>query len=403
MSPNNDLRSAVPFIPTAFHRLLEPLNGRFLRGLVARHDGNRGVGEKPGAWTCERHLKTLLFAQFAGLQSLREIEQALSSQPRALYHLGLRRPCRTTLSDASAHRPLGLFKDLCEQFIAQAGRQSRLEGNALIRLLDASPIALRDNRFGWAEADARCRGLKMHVLYDPRAVQPVHFAITSPLVGDLTGAREITIERGITYVFDKGYTDYSWWRAIVEAGAFFVTRLKRNVHRREVVPQTAVGQNIIAEQHLKLGHKVPRGGAKNALYDTPLREIVVARAGKTDMYLITNDLTRAAEEIAALYKERWQIELFFKWIKQNLKITRFLGRSENAVKMQIYVALIAFFLLRMFQQGPASSHKAGAKALMARLKVVLLQKFDLTNREKPPPQAPGKRPPNPQLNLALAA
>jgi hypothetical protein len=285
--------------------------------------------------------------------------------------------------------------------MAPASRRIRLAGDELIRLLDASPVALRDGRFGWAEADARCRGLKMHVLYDPHATQPVHFAVTSPRVGDLTGAREIEIEQGITYVFDKGYTDYSWWRAIHEAGAIFVTRLKRNVHRREVVPQTAGRQNIIAAQHLKLGQKVPRGGAKNALYNTPLREIVVARTGKTDMYLITNDLTRLAEAIAALYKERWQIELFFKWIKQNLKITRFLGRSENAVKMQIYVALIAFFLLRMFQDGPASSHKAGAKALMARLKGALLQAFDLTNRAKPPPQPPNKRPPNPQLDWLL--
>ncbi len=388
----------MPFIPTAFHRLLEPLNGRVLAGIVDRHAGNRGVGDKPGAWTCQRHLKTLLFAQFAGLQSLREIEQALAAQPAALYHLGLRLPRRATLSDASAHRPVGVFKDICEQLMAQAGRQVRLEGDELIRLLDASPIALRDNRFGWAEADARCRGLKMHVLYDPRAEQPVHFAITSPKMADLTGAKEIKIEQGLTYVFDKGYTNYSWWWAIVEAGAIFVTRLKCNVYRRQVQPQAASSPDILAEQHLKLGHRVPRGGAKNALYDTPLREIVVARAGKADLHLITNDLTRPAEEIAALYKERWQIELFFKWIKQNLKITRFLGRSENAVKMQIYVAMIAFFLLRLFQQGPASSHKAGAKALMARLRGALLQAFNLTNQTKPPPQAPTKRPPNPQLD-----
>lgn len=388
----------MPFTPTAFHCLLEPLNSRALAAIVARHDGNRGVGEKPGAWTCQRHLKTLLFAQFAGLQSLREIEQALSAQPRALYHLGLRPPRRATLSDASAQRPLGVFKDVCEQLMAQASRRVRLEVVELIRLLDASPVCLRDDRFSWAEADARCRGLKMHVLYDPRAAQPVHFAVTSPRVGDLTGARQIEIEQGITYVFDKGYGDYSWWRAIHEAGAMFVTRLKCNAYRREVRQQPGGGQDIIAEHHLKLGHRAPRGGARNALYDTPLREIVVARAGKTDMHLITNDLTRPAAEIAALYKERWQIELFFKWIKQNLKISRFLGRSENAVKIQIYVAMIAFFLLRLFQEGPASSHKGGAKALMARLKGALLQAFDLTNRAKPPPQSPRNRPPNPQLD-----
>lgn len=392
----------MPFTPTAFQRLLEPLSGRFLRGIVERHDGNRGVGEKPGAWTCQRHLKTLLFAQFAGLQSLREIEQALAAHPAALYHIGLRPPRRATLSDASAHRPLGVFKDICEQLMAQATRHIRHQGSALIRLLDASPIPLRDARFGWAEADARCRGLKLHVLYDPRATRPVHFAVTSPKVADLTGAKQINIEEGATYVFDKGYADYGWWHALAEAGGLFVTRLKCNGHRRQIAPQPADGQDIIADRHLKIGHRAPRGGARNALYDTPVREIVVARAGKTDLHLITNDLTRPAEGIAALYKERWQIELFFKWIKQNLKIIRFLGRSENAVKMQIYVAMIAFLLLRLFQDGPASSHKAGPKALMARLKGSLLQAFDLTNRAKPPPQSPTKRPQSPQLDMLFA-
>lgn len=388
----------MPFTPSAFHRLLEPLSGRALARIVERHKGNRGVGEKPGAWTCQRHLKTLLFAQFAGLQSLREIEQALAARPAALYHLGLRPPCRTTLSDASAQRPAAVFKEICEQLMAQTSRQMRLEGGALIRLLDASPIELRDARFGWAEADARCRGLKMHVLYDPRATTPVHFAVTSSKVADLSGARKIEIEPGATLVFDKGYADYSWWQELHAAGAFFVTRLKCNVHRRAVQPHPVSGQNILAEQHLKLGHKAPRGGAKNALFDTPLREIVVARAGQADMHLVTNDMTRPAAEIAALYKERWQIELWFKWIKQNLKVTRFLGRSENAVKIQIYVALIAFFLLRMFQDGPASSHKGGAKALMARLKGALWHPFDLTNRAKPPPQQPSKRPQTRQID-----
>jgi putative transposase len=119
-----------------------------------------------------------------------------------------------------------------------------------------------------------------------------------------TGAKEIEIERGGTYVFDKGYTDYSWWSARHQAGAYFVTRLKCNVRRREVQPQAdaAAGADIILVSKLKLGQKMPRGGAKNALYDTPLLEIVVARAGKTDMHVITNDMTRPAEEIAALYK-----------------------------------------------------------------------------------------------------
>jgi putative transposase len=401
LSPNLILRSAVPFLPTAFHRLLEPLDRRVLKRIIDEHGGNRGVGEKDGAWTCQRHLKALLFAQFAGLKSLREIEQALAARPAALYHLGLRPPRRATLSDASALRPAAVFRDLCQSLMGTLARGPRQEGQALIRLLDASPIPLRDGRFTWAEADARCRGLKLHILHDPRAVHPVHFAVTSPKVSDVTAGREMPLEAGATYVFDKGYTDYNWWQDIVETGALFVTRLKSNVRRRDLRDNPAVGIGILEDRKLKIGHKKPRGGANNALYNSDLREVVVAREGKAPLHLVTNDHSRSAIQIAELYKERWQIELFFKWIKQNLKVKTFLGRSENAVKIQIYVALIAFFLLRLFQNSHASSHKDGAKALMARLKVALFDQFDLTNRATPPPRPPQNRHANPQFTLQL--
>jgi hypothetical protein len=374
-----------------------------VKRIVDEHNGNRGVGEKDGAWTCQRHLKALLFAQFAGLKSLREIEQALAARPAALYHLGLRLPRRTTLSDASANRPAAVFRDLCQSLMGTLARAPRQEGQELVRLLDASPIPLRDGRFTWAEADARCRGLKLHILHDPRAVHPVHFAVTSPKVSDVSAGREVSLEAGATYVFDKGYTDYNWWHDIGMSGALFVTRLKSNVRRRDLRPNPVLGSGILEDRKLKIGHKKPRGGANNALFDTDLREVIVAREGKAPLHLVTNDHIRSATEIADLYKERWQIELFFKWIKQNLKITTFLGRSENAVKIQIYVALIAFFLLRIFQNSHAASHNDGAKALIARLKVALFHQFDLTNRAKPPPRQPQSRSPNNQLALQLAA
>jgi hypothetical protein len=394
-------RSAVPFVDSVFRRLLEPLDRRVVNRIVTAHDGNRHVGEGAGAWTCQRHLKALLFAQLAGLDSLREIEEALAGHPAALYHLALRPPRRSTLSDASAKRPAAVFADLCQHVMAQASPGLRGEGQALIRLIDATGIALRDRRFAFAEADARLRGLKLHLVFDPGAELPVHFAITSPKVSDIAAGRTIAIEPGVTYVFDKGYTDYAWWQDIVAAEAVFVTRLKANAHRRQIAERVPQGEAILADRSLRIGHRQPRGGASNPLYDTNLREVVIARPDKAPLHLVTNDHRRSAEEIAALYKQRWEIELFFKWIKQNLKIKSFLGRSGNAVRIQILVALIAFVLLHLYRTTVARNYPTKGSAFLARLRVGLFDRLDLTGKARPPPRSPACLPPNPQLTLQL--
>jgi IS4 transposase len=379
---------------------LEPLDRREVNRIVARHDGNHGVGSGQNGWTCQRHLTTLIFAQIAGLGSLREIEQGLAAQPRQLYHLDLRLPRRSTLSDAQAQRPAAVFRDICQSLMGRASRAIRKEGAALIQLIDASPIALRDQRFGWAEADARTRGLKLHIGYDPRADVPDWIEVTSPKISDVTAARErMAITPGATYVFDKGYVDYGWWHHIHSQQAIFVTRLKNNAKRRDVQPRPARGNGILQDNDIHIGHARPRGGAVNALYGVALREILVERDGKAPMRLITNDLESPATDIAALYKERWQIELLFKWIKQNLRIKRFLGRSENAVKIQIYAALIAFMLLRMLRHNSQNGQNRSAKALIARIKVALFAPLDLTDRCTSPPRQPASLPPSPQLAL----
>jgi putative transposase len=391
----------VPHIPSALNRLLEPLNGREMRRIVAAHDGDHGVGSGPRSWTCVRHLKTLLFAQFSGLSSLRELCDGMAAQPASLYHLGLRLPRRSTLCDALSQRPSAVFRDICGSLLGQAQRTVRRESAALIQLLDATPIMIRDPRSAWAEADKHTRGLKLHIGFDPRDTLLDWVDLTSPKTSDITAARAVPITSGTTYVYDKGYIDFGWWQSIHKAGAFFVSRLKINTKRREVREgEGPFAPGILADNKLQIGHKAPRGGAKNMLYDTDLREVRVLREGKTPLILITNDLTRPASEIAALYKERWQIELLFKWIKQNLKIKRFLGRSENAVKTQIYVALIAFLLLRIFRA--ATAPQANPKALLTRLKTALFTPFNLVNHTKPPPRRPDKTTPPTQFALALS-
>lgn len=343
----------------------------------------------------------MLFAQFAGLNSLREIEQGLAAHPGRLYHLDLRLPRRSTLADAQARRPAAVFRDICQMLIGQVSRTVRHDGQDLIQLIDSSPILLRDPRFDWAEADPHVRGLKLHVGHDPRADVPDWIEVASPRVSEIAVARSKPIMAGATYVFDKGYFDFGWWHAIDAAGAMFVSRLKTNTKRRDIEARPIAGEGILEDNMVKIGHAAPRGGARNPLFHKPLREILVEREGKAPMRLITNDFARSAADIANLYKERWQIELLFKWIKQNLKIKRFLGRSQNAVKIQIYIAMIAFLLLRLLRHAHAKPYRKNPKALATRLKVALLSRLDLSGRAKPPPTQPAKLPAPPQLAFAL--
>jgi len=393
----------VPYMRSSFSRLLEPLDRRVVARLVAEHRGDHGVGKGEHAWTCERHLKTLLFAQWAGLRSLREMVAGLSSQSVSLYHLNLRPPCRSTLSDANAQRPAAVFGAIAAALVPVAAGALRGESEALIRLLDSTPIPLKGERFLWAEASARTRGLKLHLLYDPRQQRPVWFATSSAKVDDVVAARAVPLEAGATYVFDKGYTDYRWWAEIIGAQAFFVTRRKKNAHRRSPAEHIAEGAAILADRTVKIGHRRPRGGApKNPLYQVLLREVVVEREGDREpLHLLTNDLQRPAVEIARLYKERWRIELLFKWLKQNLKIRSFWGRSENAVRLQIYAALIAFMLLRILHRTAARAVTASTALLLARLRISLFRPLDLRRTAKPPPRPPGLRPPHPQYRFAF--
>jgi len=191
-------------------------------------------------------------------------------------------------------------------------------------------------------------GAKAHIVYDPNADRPVYFAVTPANVNDITAAKAMPIEAGATYVYDLGYYDYGWWAGLDDAGCRFVTRLKKNtpftVVRENRVPKNS---NILSD---RIGHLPARlaNSRKNPL-QVPVREIrLIIDTGKM-LRIVTNDLDAPAEEIADLYKQRWQIELFFRWVKQTLRIKHFIGVSENAVRIQIAVALIAYLILRLAQ------------------------------------------------------
>jgi hypothetical protein len=226
----------------------------------------------------------------------------------------------------------------------QAGYRRKI--GDCVRLIDSTSVQLSSLSGKWATFSAGVCGAKAHIIYDPDADQPLYLMVTPSNVNDITAAKEMPIEAGATYVFDLGYYDYGWWAALDRAGCRIVTRLKTNtpfeiVENRPVPPRSSILSDRTGHlpKRLAASRKNPMSGL--------VREIqVVIETGKV-LRIFTNDLKASAQEIADLYKRRWAIELFFRWVKQTLKIGHFLGTSENAVRIQIAVALIAFLLLRL--------------------------------------------------------
>ena len=329
---------------TVFHSLTKHVPwGKFER-LVEKY----GADKLSRKLNSKRHFIALLYGQLSGAASLREIVTGMTSHETRLYHLGAAPVKRSTLSDANLERPYEMFAELFAQMLPQAHRGLRRATADAVRLIDSTSVRLSSLSKDWATFSVDVFGAKAHIIYDPNADRPVYFAVTPANVNDITAAKAMPIEAGVTYVYDLGYYDYSWWAAIDDVGSRFVTRLKKNtpftvVHKNRV-PKNG---NIVSDC---IGHLPARLAAsrKNPL-QVPIREIrVIIETGKM-LRIVTNDLDASAEEIADLYKQRWQIELFFRWVKQTLRIKHFIGISENAVRIQIAIALIAFLILRLAQ------------------------------------------------------
>lgn len=299
-------------------------------------------------------LIALMYAQISGATSLREVETGFNSQKRHHYHLGTRAVRRSTLADANHKRPAALFESLCQHLMAKAGRRFRQDVGDFLYLLDSTPIPLKGLGYDdWTKDNHshRTQGLKVHVLMTPDTCTPLESIITAPNVNDIEVGRQIPVEKGQTYVFDKGYCDYNWWYQIHCSGAYFVTRFKSNAGvdiQEERTLNEREHPQILDDQLVSFRNKRPGGKRINQYHGTPLRRVTVKREdGRPPLVLATNDQETPAHIIAERYKARWGIELFFKWLKQNLKIRKFLGRSENAVKIQIFTALITYLLLQI--------------------------------------------------------
>ena len=361
-----------------FHGLLKHIPWSTLDGLVDRYNADwdsRVVKTKA-------HLIAMLYAQFCGARSLREIETNLKSHAGKFYHLGGCTISRSALSTANAWRPVEVFAGLLSALMAQLKAGYRRKIGDCVRLIDSTSVQLSGLSGDWATFSAGVCGAKAHIIYDPDADQPLYLMVTPSNVNDITAAKQMPIEAGATYVFDLGYYDYRWWAELDQAGCRIVTRLKANtpftvVEDRPVAP----GSSIISD---RTGHLPKRLAASRRNPMSGLvREIqVIIETGKV-LRIFTNDLKASAQEVADLYKRRWAIELFFRWVKQTLKIGHFLGTSENAVRIQITVALIAFLVSRLTHD--ADKIVASPLAFARIIRTNLMERRAIAELLRPPP------------------
>lgn len=378
-----------------FGGLLKPVLRWRFDAIVSRHNGD-AYDKSFDSWS---HLVTLLFAQLGGAESLRGLAACWNAQAHQHYHLGVGPLARSTLADANARRPVAVFAETFAMLSALADRRLKREGAAMLRLIDATPVPL-DRLCAWADWNGRTRGLKMHVVYDPAGDHPRRVAITPATVNDVEIGRAQPLEAGVTYVFDKAYCDYAWWSRIAAAGAWFVTRQKKNAPYRWIAwrplrKTKGEGFTVIDDAEVRLASQ---GKAKLPI---AMRRIRLRRDDGTRLTLITNDRNRPAVEIAAFYKARWQIELLFRWIKQHLKLRKFLGRSDNAVRLQLLAAMIAYLLLRLAARASRSALPALRFADLVRDCLFVRKPLDRIDKPPEPPTQPFTANPN-QLAFAYA-
>lgn len=345
------------FTPSIFGQLLKPVNRRQFGDIAERHGGD-ACDKHFKSWKhIVKHIVTLVFAQFACAGSRRGLAGTWNANGQHHYHLGAAGKLkRSTLADANQRRPVAVFADVFSLLASQLDAGSRREGKAMLRLIDSIPIPL-GKLCDWAKSNGRIRGMKMHAVYDPKADCPRILDIADANINDAKIGRTVTIEAGAAYVFDKGYCHYGWWRAIHAADAVFVARPKVNMGlklaaNRPIAVAEGEGFTVLEDAEVSFASK---GDSK---LPVRLRRIRLGRhEGGGVITLLTNDLERSPIEIAALYKGRWQIELLFRWIKQHLKIRKFLGNNGNAIRLQLFAAMIAFALAR-HRRPPQPHHHA---------------------------------------------
>lgn len=358
----------MPHSTTLFGHLLSQLPRHQFENLVSHYGGDRYT-KTFSTW---QQFQVLLYAQCCGQQSLRDIETGFLSQAGKLYHLGLpAKICRNTLANANARRDSDIYQDFFYKLVDRCKDltpKHKFRFKNPLYSFDATTISLCLSVFPWAQIKHKKGALKLHVQLDYAGDIPVFVAATKGDVNDVRAAKEhFVICRDSIYCFDRGYTDYGWFQAIDEKKAFFVTRTRDNMVYQAINNGVVGTAGIISDQRIKLpSGRYPKELRLIRLYDRQHDKV---------FEFLTNNFTLPAKTIADIYKSRWQIETFFRWIKQNLKIKTFLGTSENAVLTQIWVAMCYFLLLAYLKYQTKYAHSL--YYLHRLIKATLFQKLSL--------------------------
>lgn len=334
---------------TLFAQVMSYLPWTTFARIVDRYAGDRKVR----TLRCTEHYRALAFAQLTGRESLRDITACLAARSAKLYHSGFRAPVRrSTLADANERRDWRIYADFSQRLIVQAralyaDEVLATELNETAYALDSTTVDLCLSIFPWATFRATKAAVKMHTLLDLRGSIPSFIHISDGALHDVNVLDLLVPEAGATYVMDRAYIDFQRLYALNQAGAFFVTRAKKNIRcRRLYSAPTDRTLGVIADQTIALD------GVQGKLRYPDLLRRIRYREPESDQTLVflTNRTGLDALTICGLYKSRWQVELFFKWVKQHLRVKRFLGVSENAVKSQLWIAVSVYVLVAIIRK-----------------------------------------------------
>jgi len=365
---------------TVYSQILKLVPRHEFEGVAKKHDGHRRK-DAMSRWTQFIAMST---AQLTGRSSLRDIESTLASQNRLRYHLGSGAIRRTTLSRANQTLPSDFYEELFGKLYARCQSHSprhQFRFKRKLFSLDASLIDVSMKVFPSAEYNRMKAAYKLHVGLDHDGLIPAFAAVTAGKIGDQTQAKLMRFPKGSVLIFDKGYADYRWHNQLTDQGIFWVTRIRGNakyrvIDRREVNRSQGITSDQVIEYTSIRSSKNNLRAVRRVGYHDP-------ETGKHYVF-ITNHFDWSAKTIADIYKQRWQVELFFKWIKQNLKIKAFIGNTDNAVMTQVFVALCVYLILAYLKFQAKINQSLQQMSRLIHMN--LFAKRDLIQLFKPPPE-----------------